>query len=272
MPFGKLIRAVACAAVITSGIGLVTPAMAQRGIQADGSDDDEPSQRVNDFGLCTLGTTGCGGFQVEFPPTYAGSIGGQDYGIQYFSTQTIFIYAEGVVSFGEELPEGASVAGGLASLGTGNWFAPGFGGATEVTVFDDSLTGHEVKFRINWGPGVGSAPPTEVDKVLFQLTLGQFEEDPLVAVFGFQSGYPGGHGAVAYNYAPFAASPGTPPGTIQTSPISAYDLRFSGHEVLASAPEPSSWAVMLLGFGLAGTALRRRHGFPFAKRGLRRSA
>lgn len=32
-------------------------------------------------------------------------------------------------------------------------------------------------------------------------------------------------------------------------------------DLIGGVPEPTSWAMMILGFGLAGTALRRRHAF-----------
>lgn len=43
-----------------------------------------------------------------------------------------------------------------------------------------------------------------------------------------------------------------------TSLTSGFDYRYSALPPVAGVPEPASWAVMILGFGLAGSVLRRR--------------
>jgi hypothetical protein len=71
----------------------------------------------------------------------------------------------------------------------------------------------------------------------------------------------------SYNCTPagFACSTfsGGPNSTIVTSTASAFDVKFgvlrTGETyVFGVVPEPASWALMLVGFGLVGIALRRR--------------
>lgn len=44
-----------------------------------------------------------------------------------------------------------------------------------------------------------------------------------------------------------------------TRPLSDFTLAESRIIALSSVPEPATWAMMILGIGLAGTAMRRRH-------------
>jgi hypothetical protein len=45
---------------------------------------------------------------------------------------------------------------------------------------------------------------------------------------------------------------------IQVRGSSAEDGKYSGFLTLAGVPEPSTWSLMILGFGLTGAAMRRR--------------
>ena len=117
--------------LLAAAIGMAGPAMAQRGIDID--NDADPVLTI-----CSLGSA-CAGNSLANSPANQAFYGSTVVGavtVQYFEVQQVFIYREGVVSFGAELPSDASVAGGLASLGAGNWFAPGLGAATDAIAFD----------------------------------------------------------------------------------------------------------------------------------------
>ncbi len=55
---------------------------------------------------------------------------------------------------------------------------------------------------------------------------------------------------------PSAAAPGQPSGGTVTDPRQSPLLVVP--EVVSAVPEPATWALMILGFGLVGSALRRR--------------
>ena len=220
---------------------IASPASAQRGIDIDNNLSPLPN-------TCTLGQP-CAGYNLPIvlnnnnDEFYGSSSNGGS--VQYFGNQQVFFYQEGVVSFGAELPSGASVAVGLASLGTGNWFAPSLGASTAMFAFDNGAG----KIRVNWGP--------VVDDPDFQFVIkGTFINQTPIVEFGYRNGvFPQGL-VSGYNYTPFSGGFGV--GNPNTNDY--VDLRYPGttQSSVAAVPEPGVWALMILGFGLAGAALRRR--------------
>jgi len=96
--------------------------------------------------------------------------------------------------------------------------------------------------------------------------------------FGFAYNSGGNGGVVAFEYS--GSGPGTFIAPGNTFPVQgasftsssasqqmdalgalnnrAYSINASAHDVLGAVPEPSTWALMILGFGIVGSALRRR--------------
>ena len=241
----------ASAALLMAAAALIAnPASAQRGIDIDNPDSPP-------LDVCTLGQQ-CNGNDLSIiDATFYGptSVGGTT--VTYFGNQRIFIYNEGVVCFDNQLPIGsvaASVAGGLASLGSGNWFAPGLSNTTAYA-FNDAAG----KIRVQWG--------ASLDNLDFSFAIqGNFTVTPFV-----QFGYAGGPPAIppgvvtGYNYTPFSGviSVGNPNGggnAPYDASLAGFDLRYAGSSLNPTTvvPEPGTWALLILGFGLAGAALRRR--------------
>lgn len=232
-----------CAAVLmAAAAAIANPAAAQRGIDLDN----------NDFPLvnsCTLGQS-CAGYNL---PSIL-NLGGEDfYGsssvgggpVQYFDNNPqVFFYQEGVVSFGSELPLDASIVGGLASLGPGDWFAPSFGAGKAMFAFDHGFG----KIRVNWGADVNDPDFQFVIKGIF------INNTPIVEFRYRDSLFPQGL-VSGYNYSPFSGGfSGLNPSTADN-----IDLRYSGAPSLTvPVPEPGVWSLMILGFGLVGATMRRR--------------
>ena len=222
-------------------LSVAGPSMAgSRPIQSD-----DPNTPAINFTPCTLGVTGCVGIDA-FSPEFAGRFSA-------LGDTTLYVYKEGVVSFGAELPEGASLAGGTASLGTGNWFAPSFGAPIDVQVFNDPVA--DGQYRINWSNG---------GDPLFQLfILDDNFDDPATAIIGLNGDVQPGS-VIAYNYTPFGWDPpdGFTPKAVDPNvdPIfldepSSFNTGLPGPSL--GTPEPATWAMMVLGFGALGAVLRR---------------
>ena len=265
-------RAAGAAVFLAATIAFAGPAMAGRGIQADASG----TPAIPNAG-CTLGTS-CTGYDLpvvvndfgdEF---YRSATSGADH-VEYFNNRQIFFYKEGVVSFDQELPLTASVAGGLASLGNGDWFAVSFGAATDMFAFEDP----NGQFRVNWGPNQGVVLQEgvncdafgfcEIDPIIqdaaFQLLIQSYffsnSETPRVD-YRYLDGVTPANVVSGFNYTPYVGGYSGPnPNDTATDYI---DLRFGGSRnaggATAAVPEPGVWALMILGFGLAGAAVRRR--------------
>jgi len=233
-------RSAAIVSMLVAALSVAGPAMAGRGIQVD-----DPNTPPIGFTPCTLGVTGCVGINA-FSDEFAGRFSAA-------GDTTLYVYKEGVVSFGAELPSGASLAGGTASLGTGNWFAPSFGAPIDVQVFHDPIA--DGQYRINWSNG---------GDPLFQVFIfDDIFDDPATAIIGLNGEVQPGS-VIAYNYTPFGwdPPPGFTPPTIDPTvdPIfldqpSSFNI---GLGPSLGTPEPATWAMMVLGFGALGAALRRR--------------
>lgn len=226
------------ALAFAGAIGLAGQANAGRGLQVD-----DPNTPPLAFTPCALGVSGCAGIGIS-SPEFAGKFSAN-------GDTTIYIYQEGVVSFGAELPTTASLPGGPASFGSGNWFAPSFGAALPVEAFHDPEAPGQ--YRINWESG--SVP-------IFQLFIFDDTFNNLAEIGLNGDVQPGS--VIAYNYTPFdwVPPPGFIPGgvdpTIDAIPLDVPGSFNAGGGTGSVTPEPASWALMIGGFGMVGAAVRRR--------------
>jgi hypothetical protein len=175
-----------------------------------------------------------------------------------FINSPIYVYSEGVISIGRELPMDASIAGGVASFGDVNFFAPSFGASLGANVYihGDGANG----YRINWGP---------LGATLFQLVVnGMPGDSSLLDGQIFFNGSARPNTTTAYRFTLPDTVHCSDPVTFESAPcpvtestvdpfvggsVSLRDSSFYSNEV----PEPATWALMTLGFGSVGAALRR---------------
>ena len=237
------IRYAGAALLMAAAAVIATPASAQRGYDFDNNASPLPN-------ACSLGAA-CVGYDLppvlnnNGEPFYGSSSNGIS-SVRYFGNQQVFFYKEGVVSFGAALPDTASIAGGLASLGTGTWFAPSFGTASTLFAFNNGFG----KIRANWG--------TDVDDPDFQFVIqGTFINDTPIVEFRYRGAvFPLGL-VTGYSYSPFSGGfSGANPSTADN-----IDLRYGGSQGGGAAvPEPGIWALFIMSFGLVGATLRGRRG------------
>ena len=196
--------------------------------------------------LCTLGST-CAGIAITSADL--GYLNADSTTINYFPGTKMYVYEEGVVSFGAPLPLTA-VVGNISSLGQGDWFAPAFGAATrtsgsctptapEVTDRRRSIAstgaltrGSQTLKALLPDPADPDAAPTI--QPLFQLVLNMNvtngTEDPAGSAISFNyalGGPPLAGSVAAFNYSPFDQDPdltGPNPDDGQTD---FFDLQYS---------------------------------------------
>jgi hypothetical protein len=282
--------------VALGGLLALTPANAQRGIAID-----QPP--LFDANVCTLGSPACSGFLLRAAHTNR--------------IRPMYVYAEGIVSFGAPLSASASLAGGPSTFGDVAWFAPGFGTTryqARVSFTDNGLGPQPlVGF---FAPGVPITeeifddPATEEDESrpatlpVMQLQMFRssdkypdfnpysFAGDPdwedLTIGFGYNGSFSPDKGALIGFSAQGASQsasnnkglsvpksnflvtlPGMEfePEVVDESgevivperffyPTAVADFRIIRDKV--DVPEPATWAMMILGFGLLGGAARKR--------------
>jgi len=236
-----------------------SPALARR----VAIDSDIPEK----IAACSLGGATCAGIDLPFPIINADG-----------TFDKIYVYDFGVASLGAPLPATASVAGGAASLGA-NFIAAGFadysGDLLDVylTFADDNFVDSNGdnfvgEFRVTWAYPDANRPIW--DLALTDLSVGPLgDKDP--ARFGDVL-LSLGHGSDLDIWAgvlPVQQEPFLPPGALvgwkigsrqftQTIPA-GFDLDNTDFAVdLSAVPEPRTWAMMTIGFLLAGSAVRRR--------------
>ena len=226
-------------------------------------DSDVPEK----VAACALGAAVCAGIDLPFPIINADG-----------AFDTIYVYDFGIASLGAPLPVTASVAGGAASLGA-NFIAAGFadysGDVPDVylTFADDNFidsNGNNFvgEFRVTWAYPDADRPIW--DLALTDLSVGPLgDNDP--ARFGDDL-LSLGHGSDLDIWAgilPVQQEPFLPPNALVgwkigsrefTQVIPAgFDLDDADFAVdLSVVPEPQTWAMLTVGFLLAGTAVRRR--------------
>jgi hypothetical protein len=84
---------------------------------------------------------------------------------------------------------------------------------------------------------------------------------PLHLLDGWHSDCPvadGCSGGFSYSQYVFTTIPGSPDGGYLYANTGSFDIDAFDVSVAAAVPAPPSWAMMILGFGLAGSGLRRR--------------
>lgn len=231
-------------------LGGAAPAFAGRPLVADTPTNPNPTP----FAGCSLGSACSPTLTLDGTP-------GIDAFNDGFGASNVYVYGEGVVSFGAPLPLTASLAGGTASFGDGTWFAPGLGAPLEITSYQSILGNH----WFNWDDAGGH--------IMFQMEIRDDgachscvfgnpfwnPRDANLADFDVTFNGPG-RGIEAYNVAP-EAQPGFPPcapdsggpGNLACPGHFNNDLRGS-----SGTPEPASWALMIAGFGAVGSLLRHR--------------
>jgi hypothetical protein len=244
-------RAAGFAAAIAL-LGAAAPAFAQRGLVADSPTIPGGTPITG----CALGSACASNGLLDVQAIKAG-----------FGSDNLYIYSDGIVSFGAPLPLTASLAGGTASFGDGTWFAPGIGAPLAITAF----TSEEGNQWWSWTDTHGD--------VLFQFQVRQdvtcssctsgppFWNPTDTDLADFTFGFNGpGRGVEAFNLAPLTAPDETcgDPNVTTFSGLAPLDCPAHYHTGLSGSggsggtPEPASWALMILGFGTVGSLLRRR--------------
>jgi hypothetical protein len=202
---------------------------------------------------------------------------------------SIYVYNDGIISVGQPLPSTASVAGGLGTFGS-SYLAPGlynYGNLDGIYVNDISFNqafgqgyfnanGQPVvgELRIDWvfGPS-NNESIFELDMIDTTLVLGNDPgtnpsvTDDVSAFFNYGadtgSWFDGGNESDPFLY-PGSTIAWNIGGQSGTSTTAAAFGETGGPEIdnlhfaPATVPEPATWAMMIVGFGLGGSALRRR--------------
>jgi hypothetical protein len=248
--FAFALRRLAAALVAVLAVGMAHEAAAQGGVQADTATFSTyfPS-------LCVLGST-CGSAQLL----------GFNFKLGNGTVvNSVYVYREGVISFGSALPTGATI-GDLNSLG-GAYYAGAFSPFTgdDVTVtfglaggIDHGLPkGVNDQVRIDYfvePTGFGLGPdPTNV-RGEFQIQVNRGADDGTGATVTFLTGgpandtSPGARGTTWY-------SSGIPAGALSGANL-------SGVAVSTGTPEPASWTLMIGGFAAVGGLMRHKRRRP----------
>jgi hypothetical protein len=181
------------------------------------------------------------------------------------TTNQIFIYRAGIVSLGSALPLDAAF-GDVSTLGSA-FLAPGFGNYgtqlpdvyTTVVHPDPTQGSPPHGFRVTW---------IAADTSIFQLELTDLSFDGPIrtlskigdvrADFAYHSNFATWQGrpVLADAVLPSGAFSGYRVGNL--SGASTNGVNLTGAPALPSVPEPATWAMLLLGFGVLGSVLRER--------------
>jgi PEP-CTERM motif len=153
------------------------------------------------------------------------------------------------------------VTNGFATSGTGTINDAALGGVQNLTLITDPVPGTVFTYRSNSGDdaiGLDNAVPLTGAGLIFSIgtnPIGPSQD----LLFNVYSNGNGGFSALFFGYLD-PASPNSPP--------KEYGLNLAASvsfETAAAAPEPSTWAMMILGFaGVGFMAYRRRKGSTLA--------
>lgn len=220
-------------------LGSASAAQASGGVQIDTA-----AFSTSNVTLCNVGQACGSGYNLGFDVALGNGT----------SFNTVYIYRQGVIGLGAALPTTATL-GDLNSLG-GAYIAPSFGDFTGLDV--------HTTFALAGGMDHG-LPPFVNDDVL----IDWFVSDPNVLPdhnrgefqIEFHTGQygEGGPSFVRVNYGGNLGDPtpgaqglfwpgdGKPPGALTGSNLSG----------VAPTPEPATWIMLILGFGVVGAFARR---------------
>lgn len=240
-----IVGAALCAALSAS------PAMAGRGIQIDVTANPAP--------VCDLNDTEC-----------SNALSLSDIGYNQGALANVFIYREGVISFGA--PLGLSSA--TFSVAQSSKQFDVYAGYTSF--FDDDGIENFVDLISFFEPGSTVVPGESMP--LFQYSLYNFPDSGVLQLGYAHLGAPAG-ATIGYNVAGQSNSVTNANGLVLGEAESASTFVFNltnGESVgldsftfnpvgivppvdpIGAVPEPSTWAMLLLGFGIIGGTLRSR--------------
>lgn len=229
-----------------------SPAMAGRGIQIDVASAPAP--------ICDLGDTEC-----------SNALSLSDIGYDDGALANVFIYREGVIAFGAPL----GVSSATFSIAQSNKQFDVYAGYTEF--FDDELGRLQVDLISFFEPGTDVTPG--ITAPLFQYSLFNFFNSGVLQLgYAHLTAPPGA--TIGYNVAGQSNSVTNANGLIlgeATNGTSTFVFNLTNGESvgldsftfnpvgivppvdpIGAVPEPSTWAMLLLGFGIIGGALRSR--------------
>ena len=138
----------------------------------------------------------------------------------------------------------ATITFSQSGYGLGGILTGTFVGTSNTGTFDsDSLTSYNVRFQDSSGRNLTGG--FLQDDFRYDISTNQIQFD--ISYDGSDSiaDYRGGRGIVLNS-------------TYSTSSSAAPTITFTPDPVTSAVPEPASWAMMLLGVGIAGASLRRR--------------
>ena len=239
--------------ILASGTALaisvfVAPAHARR-IQLDSGQSD--------FAPCVFGGATCVGIDMPFSANF---------GTGAFSK--VYVYDNGLVSFGSVIAASADLSS-LASIG-GNVLTAGYSPTMSMTtpfqVQDPSdafaatgVLNSVPVFRVRYVASFGTATETadlpmqfsifDVGSGVYALQFGHgdFDKDPDIA--------PDAYLGYSFGGAGFQVSGATLRSQVQSG-TTDFEYFFGGST--GAVPEPASWMMLMVGFGLAGGAMRQK--------------
>jgi hypothetical protein len=234
---------------ILAGLGLAAsavaaPALATR-IQIDSGDSD--------FTPCVIGGAACAGLTMPFSA---------DFGTGAFNK--VYVYNNGLVSFGTEIAAGADLSS-ITSIG-GNVFTAGYS-PTMIPTTPFQVQNPSIAFNAT---GVLQFKP--VFRVRYLTAFGATTETMQVSIFDVG----GGEYALQFGHGRTSAAPNIATDAYLGYAFGGSSLQISGSTLQSQVqsgttpfeyffraatpgiPEPGSWVMMIAGFAIVGSNLRRR--------------
>ncbi len=232
------------------GLGLTalsaaTPVTATR-IQIDSSDTN--------FTPCVIGGAPCAGLTMPFSANF---------GIGAFNK--VYVYSNGLMSFGAEIAAGANLSS-ITSIG-GNVFTAGYSPSMTLT------SPFQVQDPSNAFNGTGILQNKPVFRVRYLASFGTVVGMPMqVSIFDVG----GGEYALQFGHGNNSATPDIAADAYLGYSFGSSSLQVSGNTLRGqvqggttafeyffratapSVPEPTSWAMIIAGFAIAGANIRHR--------------